>query len=118
MNKSEIKKLIISSLNAEADAVGVSGKLEKEGISYNFSENFSDKILNKLFTAVLTVNREVEFVKYMNFAFYRIALTGVAAIIVLLVSIFLSEGSFSFNSFLGLSDNYDESIVCMLTGNI
>jgi hypothetical protein len=118
MNKSEIKKLIISSLNAEADAVGVSGKLEKEGISYNFSENFSDKVLNKLFSAVLTVNREVEFVKYMNFAFYRIALTGVAAIIVLLVSIFLREGSFSFNSFLGLSDNYDESIVCMLTGNI
>ena len=118
MNKSEIKKLIIISLNADADDVGVSGKLEKEGISYNFSENFSDKVLNKLFSAVLTVNREVEFVKYMNFAFYRIALTGVAAIIVLLVSIFLREGSFSFNSFLGLSDNYDESIVCMLTGNI
>jgi hypothetical protein len=54
----------------------------------------------------------------MNFAFYRIALTGVAAIIVLLVSIFLREGSFSFNSFLGLSDNYDESIVCLLTGNM
>ena len=118
MNKSEIKKLIISSLNADADTFEVSGKLEKEGISYNFSENFSDKILNKLFSAVLTVNREVEFVKYMNFAFYRIALTGVAAIIVLLVSIFLREGSFSFNSFLGLSDNYDESIVCLLTGNM
>ena len=118
MNKSEIKKLIISSLNADADAVEVSGKLEKEGISYNFSENFSDKVLNKLFSAVLTVNREVEFVKYMNFAFYRIALTGVAAIIVLLISIFLREGSFSFNSFLGLSNNYDESIVCLLTGNL
>ena len=118
MNKSEIKKLIISSLNADADTFEVSGKLEKEGISYNFSENFSDRVLNKLFSAVLTVNREVEFVKYMNFAFYRIALTGVAAIIVLLVSIFLREGSFSFNSFLGLSDNYDESIVCLLTGNM
>jgi type II secretory pathway component GspD/PulD (secretin) len=118
MNKSEIKKLIISSLNADADTVEVSGKLEKEGISYNFSGNFSDRVLNKLFSAVLTVNREVEFVRYMNFAFYRIALTGVAAIIVLLISIFLREGSFSFNSFLGLSDNYDESIVCLLTGNM
>jgi len=118
MNKSEIKKLIISSLNSDADTVEVSGKLEKEGISYNFSGNFSDRVLNKLFSAVLTVNREVEFVKYMNFAFYRIALTGVAAIIVLLISIFLREGSFSFNSFLGLSDNYDESIVCLLTGNM
>ena len=118
MNKSEIRKLIINSLNADADAVEVSGKLDEEGISYNFSENFSDKVLNKLFSAGLTVNREVEFVKYMNFAFYRIAITGVAAIIVLLIAIFLREGSFSFNSFLGLSDNYDESIVCLLTGNL
>jgi hypothetical protein len=27
------------------------------------------------------------------------------------------DGSLSLNSFLGLSDNYDESIVCLLTGN-
>lgn len=118
MNKSEIKKLIINSLNADDDTVEVSGKLDEEGICYNFSENFGDKVLNKLFSAGLTVNREVEFVKYMNFAFYRIAITGVAAIIILLISIFLREGSFSFNSFLGLSDNYDESIVCLLTGNL
>ena len=65
----------------------------------------------------MTVNHEVEFVKYMNFAFYRIALTGVAAIVILLISIFFMEGSLSLNSFLGISNNYDESIVCLLTGN-
>ncbi len=65
----------------------------------------------------LTINREVEFVKYMNFAFYRIALTGIAAIVILLISIFLMQGSLSFNSLLGLNDNYNESIVCLLTGN-
>jgi hypothetical protein len=54
--------------------------------------------------------------KSLNFVFNRIALTGIAAIIVLLISIFLMEGSLSFNSFLGLSDSYDESIVCLLTG--
>jgi hypothetical protein len=117
MDASEIKKLIISSLNADTNTVEVSRKLEEEGISYNFSHNFGDKVLNKLFSAGLTINREVEFVKYMNFAFYRIALTGVAAIIVLLISIFLMQGSLSLNSFLGLSDSYDESIVCLLTGN-
>jgi hypothetical protein len=53
----------------------------------------------------------------MSSVFYRIALTGVAAIAILLISIFLMEGSLSFNSFLGLSDNYSESIVCLLTGN-
>jgi len=117
MNKSEIKKLLISSLNTDADPVESSGKLEEAGISYDFSKGFGDKILDKLFSAGLTVNREVEFVKSMNFAFYRIALTGVAAIVVLLISIFIMEGSLSFNSFLGLGNSYDESIVCLLTGN-
>ena len=117
MNTSEIKKLIMSSLREDANTREVSRRMEEEGISYNFSEKFGDKVLDKLFSAGLTVKREVEFVKYMNFAFYRIALTGVAAIVILLISIFLVQGSLSFNSFLGISDSYDESIVCLLTGN-
>jgi hypothetical protein len=117
MNTSEIKKMMISSLNNEADTVEVSNRLEDEGINYDFSPGFKDKVLNKLFSSAVTVNREVEFVKYMNFAFYRIALTGVAAIVILLISIFMMEGSLSLNTFLGLSNNYDESIVSVLTGN-
>jgi hypothetical protein len=56
-------------LNPNADTVEISRKLEEEGVSYNFSHNFGDKVLNKLFSARLAINREVEFVKYMNFAF-------------------------------------------------
>jgi hypothetical protein len=117
MNPTEIKNLLISSLNTDTDPIEASRRLEEKGISFDFSKSFGDKILDKLFSTGLTINREVEFVKSLNFAFYRIALTGVAAIIVLLISIFLMEGSLSFNSFLGLSDSYDESIVCLLTGN-
>jgi hypothetical protein len=117
MNHLEIKKLLIGSLSTDADPIEVSRILEEEGVSYDFSIGFGDKIIDKLFSAGLTINREVEFVRSMNFAFYRIALTGVAAIVVLLISIFMMEGSLSLNSFLGLSDSYDESIVCLLTGN-
>jgi hypothetical protein len=117
MKTSEIKELIINSLNTDADPVEVSRRLEEEGVTYNFSQNFGDKVLNRLLSTGLTVNHEVEFVKYMNFAFYRVALTGVAAIVILLISIFFMEGSLSLNSFLGISNNYDESIVCLLTGN-
>ena len=117
MNHSEIKKLIISSLNADADANEAAERLEEEGISFNFRNGFRDKILEKISSPVLTMTREIEYVKYLNLAFSRIALTGVAAIIVLLISIFLMQGSLSFDSFLGLSDSYDESIVCLLTGN-
>jgi hypothetical protein len=116
MNTSEIKKMIISSLDEHADAVEISRKLEQEGVNYTFGSGFGDRVLNKLSSAGLSVNREVEFVKYLNFAFYRVALTGVAAIVVLLISIFIMEGSLSINSFLGLNDNYDESIVSLITG--
>jgi hypothetical protein len=116
MNISQIKELMVSSLNSEADANEVSGKLKEAGISYDFNPDFTDKVLDKLFNTTSKISREVEFVRYMNFAFYRIALTGVAAIVVLLISMFFMEGSLSLNSFLGLSDNYSESIVCLLTG--
>ncbi|HEX7492637.1 MAG TPA: hypothetical protein VF346_00320 [Bacteroidales bacterium] len=107
----------MSSLRQDTDTSEFPGRMEEEGISYNFSVKFGDRVLDKLFSAGLTVKREVEFVKYMNFAFSRIALTGVAAIVILLISIFLIQGSLSFNSLLGISDSYDESIVCLLTGN-
>jgi hypothetical protein len=117
MKSSEIKDLIFNSLSPDS-ASGENWKLLQEaGVDYSFTKNFKDKVLDRIFSAGITVNREIEFVRSMNFAFYRIALTGVAAIVVLLISIFLMEGSLSFNSFLGLSNSYDESIVCLLTGN-
>jgi hypothetical protein len=117
MKASEIKKLINSSLDADTDTSELFGKLEEAGVFYDFKDGFREKVLNKVYSASVTVNREVEFLKSMTFAFNRIAITGVAAIILLLLSIFMMEGSISFNSFLGLSDSYDESIVFMLTGN-
>jgi hypothetical protein len=116
MTISEIKDLMIRSLEDNTNTSAIPGRMEEEGIYYNFSRSFGDKVLNKLYSAGLTVNREVENIKFMNRVFYRIAFTGVAAIVVMLISIFFMEGSLSFNSFLGLKDNFDESIICLLTG--
>jgi hypothetical protein len=117
MKPAEIKELIINSLSEDVNSEDAMRKLEEAGVRYSFSESFRDRVLDRIFSATITVNREIEFIRSMNSIFYRIALTGVAAIAILLVSIFLTEGSLSFNSFLGLSDNYNESIVCLLTGN-
>ena len=117
MNIPKIKDLMIRSLDNESDAGDLSRRLEEEGVLFNFSSHFKDKVLNKLFSAGLTINREIENIKYMNLIFYRIAFTGIAAIALLLISIYLMEGSLSLNSFLGLSDNSNESIICLLTGN-
>jgi hypothetical protein len=117
MKAPEIKKIIIDSLENNAETSDISSLLEENGVSYDFSSNFGNNVIDKLLSAGITVNREVEFLRSLNYVFYRIALTGVAAIIVLMISIFLMEGSLSFNSFLGLGDNYDETIISLLTGN-
>lgn len=117
MKRSDLKQVIISSLSNNEEPELTAGKLQGAGVDYSFSPDFRDKVLDRLFTAGVVVNREIEFVRSWNLAFYRIALTGVAAIVLLIVSIYAMEGSFSFNSLLGLSDSYDESIVCLLTGN-
>jgi hypothetical protein len=117
MKPSEIKDLLISSLDSDTDTRDLSRKLEDEGVSYDFSKGFSDSVLSRLFPVGLKVKQEIDFLRTMNFAFKSIAISGVAAIIVLMISIFLMEGSISIDSFLGLRDNYDESIICLLTGN-
>jgi hypothetical protein len=117
MKAPELKKFIIESLYADSDPEEIAGKLDNEGVSYRFRNGFTDKVIDKIFSTSLTVTQEMEFVKSMNYVFYRIALTGVAAIVILLISIYLMQGSVSFNSFLGISDTYDESIISLLTGN-
>jgi hypothetical protein len=115
MKSSELKDLMISSLNADADPKETSRKLQESGVSYDFGSGFGKAVLNRIFPASENVKREREFVRKMNFAFRSVAISGVAAIIFLLISIFVMEGSISFRSLLGLRDNYDESIVCLLT---
>jgi len=117
MKRSEIKKLIISSLDANYAPENAIRQLEEEDLSFDFSETFTGKVIERIFASGVVVNRELEFIRNMSSAFYRIALTGVAAIVLLLISIFLIEGSISLNSFLGLGDTFDESILCLLTGN-
>jgi len=116
MKLAEIKELIISSLDSDADNREVSRKLENEGVSFEFGKDFTDAVIHRIFTLGSGVKQEIEFMRTMNFAFRSIAFSGVAAIIVLMLSIFLMEGSISIYSFLGLRDNYDESIICLLTG--
>jgi hypothetical protein len=117
MKPSEVKELIINSLSADKETADSMQLLREAGVDYSFSNDFRNKVIDKIFYASSSIRQEVDLIRSMNTVFYRIALTGVAAIIIMLISIFLAEGSLSFNSFLGISDSYDESIVCMLTGN-
>jgi hypothetical protein len=117
MKPSEIKDLMIASLDQDADQRNISDILGETCAEYDFSSGFTAKIVDRIFMNASTALAENEFFRSMRFVFNRVALTGVAAIVILLISIFLAEGSLSINSFLGIGDTYDESIVCLLTGN-
>jgi hypothetical protein len=117
MKVTDFKELLIRSLDLESDPEIMSGKIGEAGATFRFSDGFRDKVLEKLYASGSAVVREVEFVRNLNSVFYRIALSGAAAIVILLISIFMIQGSFSFDSFLGLGNGYDESIICLLIGN-
>ncbi len=116
MKRSEFKNLLIRALDSDSNAADASAEIQEAGVNYSFSDGFRDKVLDKIFEQGKVI-RQVEFVRNLNYVFYRIALTGIAAIIIMLISIFLMSGSFSLNSFLGMENSYDESIICFLTGN-
>lgn len=107
---------MLSSLNDDKESAESFSKLNEE-ILYDFDERFTARVLDRIFSGDIKIVRQIEFSRYMNIAFSRIAITGVAAIVLLLISIFMMEGNLSFNSILGISDSQAESIVCLLTGN-
>jgi type IV secretory pathway VirB4 component len=114
MKPEEIKDLIMKSLSSESSPDDLRDKLEDAGVSYTFSDGFNDKVLDRLFKPAVVINLDTE--RSWNRAFYKIALSGAAAIVILLISIYVSEGTFSLDSLLGLSSGSDESIVSLLTG--
>ena len=116
MQSSEIKKRIIASLeNERNDEKAVTAM--QEALAWDFSEGFEERVLAKISKERSEGRYEYEFNHNLNLVFYRVAFTAAAAIIFLMLSIFLKDGSLSFDSLLGMSDGYSESIVCLLTGN-
>jgi hypothetical protein len=116
MKTEELKARMLNALDPGADPGTVFTELGREGVIFDFSERFTTAVLAKLGRETGMMNRETDFSRNLNFAFRSIAVSGVAVIIILLISNFIMNGSFSLNSFLGLTDNYDESIVCLLMG--
>lgn len=117
MKISEFKDLMIRSLDRESDPQEAAWRIREEGVDYEFRDGFINRVMKGIYSTGSSVIRETEFVRNLTFVFYRIALPGIAAIVLLLISLFLMEGSISFNSFLGLGNTHDETILCLLTGN-
>lgn len=116
MNKDELLKLVkllgTEANPEEADDALISGIRA----SYDFSPDFTGRVMARLAGKVPERYYDSILVS-MNSLFMRIAISGVAAVILLAVSVFLSGGDFSFETLLGLGDTTEEGMISLLSGN-
>ncbi|HNR43489.1 MAG TPA: hypothetical protein PKL65_14760 [Bacteroidales bacterium] len=116
MKTDELKGLILKALETEQTPDSFMQELEEAGVTYTFSNDFSGAVLNRIFGESTVRIAESEFFSNMRLVFNRVALTGIAAIILLLISILLGQGTLSIDSILGIGDIETDSIISLMTG--
>lgn len=117
MKAEEIAKLIDEGLGGEKSPGYLRHRLREEGIDYTFSDGFTARVISNIYGGAIIINRQIDFMRSLNSVFYRVAFAGIAAIILLIISIFAAEGSINLNSLVGISESLDETIIGFLTDN-
>jgi hypothetical protein len=120
MNKAEHKKISEMLLNSSSDDCSpeiLQGYKDESDDWYDFSDDFNGKVFSAIAADKDVYSAEYDFTRSLSSVFMRIALSGAAAIILLLISLYLSEGDLSLRSIVGISDSYNDGIVYLLTGN-
>lgn len=114
MKKDDLKELLLRSVT---DEISDSDRdiLETSAIpEYSFSSSFRDKVLNMVAGINKTSLLRPDIFAGWNTAFLRIALSGAAAILLLALSLFISQGSLSYDTLLGLDTSVDQVMVSVL----
>ncbi|MDR2887069.1 MAG: hypothetical protein LBV26_03550 [Bacteroidales bacterium] len=114
MNNVKLKNLIVNSLGKDNDDGKITSELLAE-IDYDFDKGFEENVLAKIFNTGKVIR--YEFDRRLKFAFRSVSIATAAAVILLMISIFLQEGNLSIDSLLGVGDGYSESMVSLLTGD-
>ena len=113
MKDKKNKNLIISSLEKENDDAKITFEI-LERVDFDFAENFEKNVIAKILNNGKRIR--YEFDRRLSFAFRSVSIAASAAVILLMISVFLKAGNLSLDSLLGVEDGYSESIVCLLTG--
>ena len=114
MKNRKTKNLIINSLGKENDNGKITLEL-LERVSYDFEKGFEKNVLAKIFDSGKLIR--YEFDRRLRFAFKSVSIAAAAAVVLMVISIFLNEGNLSVDSLLGVGDGYSESIVYVLMGD-
>ena len=115
MKPSKIKELMINSLDENANVAEIAESFEREGLSFDFSEDFENKVFDELFGKSINVeNENTVFSKSFLSLCNKVSMIGAAAIIIFIISIFFTQGEISLNSLFGLGKVYDEGMIYLL----
>ncbi|MDX9928316.1 MAG: hypothetical protein RBS37_00510 [Bacteroidales bacterium] len=117
MKANELLNLIEKGLQTGIGAEDLHSRMKSEGVDYNFGQGFTGRVMDRISDGLTLAARQVDFVSSLNSIFYRVAFAGVAAIIIMLISIFISEGSLTLNAIVGISDTIDENLISLITEN-
>jgi hypothetical protein len=114
MKREEANELVLRSLTEDI-SVKDRELIESELlVDSSFSYGFVDRVINRIETLKRPSFFRPEFIRSMDIGFRRVALTGVAAILVLTLSILLNQGSLSYDTLLGIDNMVDDSLVSLL----
>ena len=83
-------------------------------VDSSFSYGFADKVISRLESLKRPSFFRPEFIRSLDFGFRRVALTGVAVILMLTLSLLLNQGSLSYDTLLGIDNMVDDSLVSLL----
>ncbi len=81
---------------------------------YQFKHGFTDRVMDRLAKPKNGRLIEFNFARDLNKVFMRVAISGVAAIILLLLSIYLTTGSVSIDSLSGAESYSEDNVISYL----
>lgn len=108
--KELVLKVLTTDLNEKEQEL-----LRKEAIPlYSFSNGFKESVMDRISKGSVALGLRPDFLSSFNEIFRRVAFTGVAAIIVLIIIMFVSQGSISYDTLLGIDATIDDPLISLL----
>lgn len=114
MKKDDVKELLLRSITDDISKEERVILQDNVLPDYKFSTEFNNKVMRQVSGLKISSLRRHDIIAGMDNAFLKIALTGAAAIILLAVSLFVSQGSLSYDTLLGLDTSVDEGLISLL----
>ncbi|HUS87558.1 MAG TPA: hypothetical protein VMW76_09980 [Bacteroidales bacterium] len=114
MKPEKLKELVLSALTEELGDKDRNVIVKEVLPDYNFSPDFRTVLMSRISKAGKSLIAGREFIRTFDFIFTRIAISGIAAILILAISLLLNEGSLSYDTLLGIDSQVDDSLISLL----